>query len=226
MQDIMVVGGGEELCPSEATVFDTLFATSVMNDTPEKSPRPFDKSRDGLVIGEGAGTLILEELEHAQSRGASIYAEVVGYGTTTDGRHATQPTEETMAEALRLSLESAGLSADAIGYVNAHGTATELGDIAETQATQKILGQSMPISSLKSYIGHTLGACGALEAWMSIKMMSENWFAPTLNLDDVDERCGALDYITNGVRDLSCDFIMSNNFAFGGVNTSLIFKRL
>lgn len=226
MQDVMVAGGGEELCPSEATVFDTLFATSTRNDTPETTPRPFDRDRDGLVIGEGAGTLVLEDLDHARRRGAPIYAELVGFGTNSDGRHATNPTMETMAEALRLALESAELAPDAIAYVNAHGTATELGDIAESQATETILGTGKPISSLKSYMGHTLGACGALEAWMTIQMMRERWVAPTLNLDAVDPRCGDLDYVRAEIRLLDMEYVMSNSFAFGGVNTSLIFRNI
>ena len=130
-----------------------------------------------------------------------------------------------MAQAMKLSLQDADLSADAIAYVNAHGTATDHGDIAETTATHSVFGERMPISSLKSYTGHTLGACGALEAWVSIEMMRANWFAPTINLDEIDPRCGALDYITGDGRDLEAEYVMSNNFAFGGINTSLIFKR-
>lgn len=224
-QTIMLAGGSEELDVTGATVFDTLFATSTNNDHPELTPRPFDKSRDGLVIGEGASTLVLEDLEHALARGAKIYAEIVGFGTNSDGRHVTQPNAETMAQAMKLSLLDANLSSDAIAYVNAHGTATDHGDIAETTATHSVFGERMPISSLKSYTGHTLGACGALEAWVSIEMMRANWFAPTVNLEEVDPRCGALDYITGAGRDLEAEYVMSNNFAFGGINTSLIFKR-
>ncbi|KFZ30847.1 3-oxoacyl-ACP synthase [Pseudidiomarina salinarum] len=224
-QKIMVAGGAEALCPSEAVVFDTLYATSTKNESPSATPRPFDRDRDGLVIGEGAGTFILEELEHAQARGAKIHAELVGFGTNTDGVHVTQPTAATMEVAMRLALEDAHLSADAIGYVNAHGTATDRGDIAESQATSAVFGKLMPISSLKSYLGHTLGACGAIEAWASIHMMNDNWFAPTVNLDNVDPECGALDYIQFEPRELEADYVMSNNFAFGGINTSLIFKR-
>lgn len=224
-QDVMLAGGAEELCVSEATVFDTLYATSTMNDTPEKAPRPYDQARDGLVIGEGAGTLVLEHMDHAIERGAPIYAEVLGFGTNSDGRHATQPTKETMGVAMELALKDAGVDPDSIGYVNGHGTATDLGDIAETLATRDVFGRAVPFSSLKSYMGHTLGACGALEAWMSIQMMREDWFAPTLNLDNIDERCGDLDYIRGEIRTIETDYIMSNNFAFGGVNTSLIFKR-
>ena len=221
----MIAGGAEELDATEAAVFDTLFATSTRNDAPETSPRPFDRARDGLVIGEGAGCLILEEREHALARGATIYAELVGFGTNSDGTHVTQPNAATMQVAMALSLSDAGLTPDAIGYVNAHGTATSHGDLAESLATSALFGARMPISSLKSYMGHTLGACGALEAWISIEMMREGWFAPTVNLHDVDPECGALDYIRGEGRKLDCEYVMSNNFAFGGINTSLIFKR-
>lgn len=224
-QDLMLAGGGEELCPTEAVVFDTLFATSTLNDAPNETPRPFDKGRDGLVIGEGACTLVLEELEHAQARGAKIYAEIVGFGTNADGLHVTQPNSETMEVAIRLALKDAAITPDKIGYVNAHGTATDRGDIAETQATNAVFGSAQPISSIKSYTGHTLGACGALEAWVSIEMMNEGWFAPTLNLTEIDPECGELDYIKDEIRLLETDYVMSNNFAFGGINTSLIFKR-
>lgn len=223
-QKVMVAGGAEELCVTEAAVFDTLFATSIKNDAPKSSPRPFEATRDGLVIGEGACTLVLEELEHAQARGATILAELVGFGTNADGVHVTQPTQATMAGAIKLALEDANLDATQIGYVNAHGTATERGDIAETHATHQMLGQ-VPISSLKSYLGHTLGACGAIEAWACINMMNDNWFAPTINLDTIDPECAELDYVRGAGREIVTDHVMSNNFAFGGINTSLIFKR-
>jgi 3-oxoacyl-[acyl-carrier-protein] synthase II len=224
-QKLMVAGGAEELCPSEAAVFDTLFATSTRNDAPHTSPRPFDSDRDGLVIGEGAGTLILEELEHAQARGARIYAELIGFGTNSDGTHVTQPQSETMRIAMQMALDDAGLSPDKIGYISAHGTATDRGDIAESQATHALFGGNTPISAFKSFTGHTLGACGALEAWTSIKMMHDNWFHGTANLHQVDPKCAPLDYLTGSGREINTDIIMSNNFAFGGINTSLIFKR-
>ncbi|UTY58508.1 beta-ketoacyl-ACP synthase [Massilia sp. erpn] len=224
-QTAMIAGGAEELCATEAAVFDTLFATSTRNDVPSTTPRPYDQSRDGLVIGEGAGCLILEEMEHAQARGATIYAELVGFGTNSDGCHVTQPNAATMQQAMRLALEDADLPPSAIGYINGHGTATQHGDIAESQATLQMFGSGVPISSLKSYMGHTLGACGALEAWISIQMMREGWFAPTVNLDSVDPQCAPLDYIAGEGRRIECDYVMSNNFAFGGINTSLIFKR-
>jgi 3-oxoacyl-[acyl-carrier-protein] synthase II len=221
----MVAGGADELSVAEAAVFDTLFATSLSNDAPDKSPRPFDRDRDGLVIGEGAGTFILEELGHAKSRGARIYAELIGFGTNSDGLHVTQPDSDSMQVAIRLALQDAGLQPEAIGYISAHGTGTKHGDIAESRATYTIFGGATPISSLKSYTGHTLGACGALEAWTAIMMMNEGWFHPTANLDNIDPLCADLDYIQGSVRHLECDYVMSNNFAFGGINTSLIFKR-
>jgi len=224
-QVAMLAGGAEELHAIDAAVFDTLFATSVRNGEPDLTPRPFDKGRDGLVLGEGACTLVLEELSHAQARGARILAEIVGYGTNSDGKHVTHPNAETMGVAMQLALDDAGLPASAIGYVNAHGTATDQGDVMESQATHQVLGGNVPISSLKSYMGHTLGACGSLEAWMTIEMMREGWFAPTINLTDVDPDCAPLDYITGDGRAIDTDLVMSNNFAFGGLNTSLIFKR-
>lgn len=224
-QTLMVAGGAEELCATEAAVFDTLYATSTANGTPHLSPRPFDASRDGLVVGEGACSLILEELEHAKARGATIYGEIVGFGTNSDGAHITQPTRETMRNALERSLDDANLAPEAIGYVSAHGTATDRGDVAETHATADILGNRVPISAFKSYTGHTLGACGALEAWVAVEMMNQGCFHHTANLEQVDPECAELDYITGEQRVLDCEYVMSNNFAFGGINTSLIFRR-
>lgn len=229
LQVAMLAGGSEELDVTATTVFDTLFATSNDNDTPANTPRPFDASRNGLVIGEGACTLVLEDLEHALARGATIHAEIVGFGTNSDGQHVTQPNATTMAQAMRLALDDAGLPPEAIGYVNAHGTATEHGDIAETTATHAVFGERMPISSLKSYTGHTLGACGALEAWVTLEMQRERWFHPTANLREVDPRCGRLDYILpsepGGGRFIDTEYAISNNFAFGGINTSLVLRR-
>ena len=224
-QTVMVAGGAEELCATEAAVFDTLFATSTKNDAPGTTPRPFDRERDGLVIGEGAGTLVLEEYEHALARGAQIYAEIVGFGTNSDGAHVTQPQSATMQVALQQALAQAGIDSAEIGYVSAHGTATDRGDVAESHATRSALGRAVPISSMKSYTGHTLGACGALEAWASIQMMREGWFHPTINLAQVDPDCAELDYLDGDGRAIDTEYVMSNNFAFGGINTSLIFKR-
>ena len=226
IQQLMIAGGSDELSASQSAVFDTLFATSTRNDEPHMTPRPFDKDRDGLVVGEGAGSFILEEREHALARGAKIYAEVIGFGTNSDGLHITKPNSTSMQKAMRLALKDADIDAGEIGYISAHGTATDLGDIAESQATQVVFGNQTPISSMKSYTGHTLGACGAIEAYASLQMMNENWFHPTVNLVNIDPQCADLDYIYGNVRTLDCGYIMSNNFAFGGINTSLIFKRI
>ena len=225
-QKVMIAGGAEELCITQGAVFDSLFATSVNNNSPQSTPRPFDKDRDGLVVGEGAGTLILEEYEHAKARGATILAEVVGFGCNSDGAHVTQPQKETMSVAMQLALKNADLTPDDIGYVNAHGTATDRGDVAESHATREVFKRDIPISSLKSYFGHTLGACGAIEAWLSIEMMRNNWYAPTVNLSNIDPDCAELDYIVENDRHMDHQYIMSNNFAFGGINTSIIFKRV
>lgn len=225
-QVAMLAGGAEELDATQAAVFDTLFATSVRhNHAPQLTPRPFDAERDGLVLGEGACTLVLEELDHARARGATIHGEIVGFGTNSDGRHVTHPNSQTMATAMQLALADAGLPPSAIAYVNAHGTATDQGDVAEAAATHAVFGERVAISSLKSYMGHTLGACGALEAWMSLEMMRNGWFAPTVNLATTDPRCAPLDHVTGDGRHIDTDLVMTNNFAFGGINTSLVLRR-
>ncbi|MFP5306906.1 MAG: beta-ketoacyl-ACP synthase [Gammaproteobacteria bacterium] len=225
MQTMMVAGGAEELCPSEAAVFDTLFSASLKNDAPKTTPAPFDRDRDGLVIGEGAATLVLEEYEHAKARGAKIYAEIVGFGSTSDGDHATHPNQETMGGAMTLAFKDAGLVPRDIGFVSCHGTATEQGDIAESNMTRRYFERAVPAASWKGHLGHTLGACGAIESWWVIEMMNRGWFAPTLNLRNLDPRCGELDYVVDGGRGLQTEHVMNNNFAFGGINTSLIFRR-
>ena len=225
LQEVMLAGGAEELCPSEAAVFDTLFATTQKNATPKLTPSPFDKDHDGLVLGEGSGTLVLEELEHARARGSRIYAEILSFATNCDASHVTQPKSETMEICMRRALKDSGLATEEIGYISAHGTGTTRGDIAESQATFRLFGSHTPISSLKSYLGHTLGACGALEAIVSLKMMEEGWFHPTLNLKNVDPECGELDYIVDSERKIDTGAVMTNNFAFGGINTSIVLKR-
>jgi 3-oxoacyl-[acyl-carrier-protein] synthase II len=224
-QRIMIAGGAEELSAAAAAVFDVVFATSTSNRTPVNMPRPFDRDRDGLIVGEGACTLILEELESALERGAHVYAEIIGFGTNSDGCHVTSPSAETISKAIELALEDAELAPDEIGYVSAHATGTELGDITESKATYEVFKRPVPISSIKGHIGHTLGAAGSLEAFLTISMMNNGWFAPTRNLDNVDDRCAPLDFITGDGRDLQCSHTMSNNFAFGGINTSLVFRR-
>ena len=225
-QDIMIAGGAEEFSQMTTATLDTLFSTSTKNSTPELTPSAYDIHRDGLVIGEGACTLILEEYEHAKKRGAKIYAEIVGFGTTTDGTHITSPNQPTIARALQLALNDANLSPEKIGYINTHGTGTTLGDITETAATYEVFKRAVPVSTVKNYIGHTLGACGAIESWLTINMMNEGWFLPNLNLKEVDPKCAPLDYITGNGRNIDTEYVMNNNFAFGGVNTSLIFKKI
>lgn len=227
IQTVMIAGGAEEIHPSQIGVFDVLFATSTKNDTPDLTPRPFDKDRDGLVVGEGAGTLILEEYEHAKARGAKIYAEVVGFASNTDGTHVTNPNKDMMRECMQLALSDANLSSSEIGYVNAHGTATSRGDVAESNATFETFNRGVPISTIKSYTGHTLGACGAIETILSVQMMNNNWFCPTLNLENIDKECAqGLDYIMNAGRSFETEYVMTNNFAFGGINSSIILKKI
>ena len=226
LQDVMFAGGGEELSWGMALLFDAMGAmSSAWNDTPERASRAYDVARDGFVLAGGGGAVVLESLEHAQARGATIHAEIVGFGTNSDGLHVTQPNAATMAQAMRLALADAGLAPEAIAYVSAHGTATDHGDIAESTATHAVFGARMPISALKSYTGHTLGACGALEAWVTLEMLREGWFHPTINLRSVDPRCGELDYVVGDGRRIDGEYAMSNNFAFGGINTSLVLRR-
>ncbi len=224
-QKVMLAGGAEELCPSQAKAFDSLYAASRRNESPSETPRPYDAERDGLVVGEGAAMLLLEDLEHARARGANIHAEILGYATNSDGTHVTRPEERTMRAVMQQALTCAQITPERVGYVNGHGTATVHGDVAESRATSAVFGPRMPISSQKSFLGHTLGACGALEVWFSIEMMKQRWFAPTLNLRQVDSECGTLDYLRDTGREIDTDIVVSNNFAFGGINTSLVLQR-
>ena len=225
-QDIMLCGGAEELTVGDVGVFDTMYATSSKNDAPKLTPAPFDKDRDGLVIGEGAGTLVLEEYEHAKARGANILGEIIGFATNCDATHITAPNMQTMQICIESSVKDAGIDKSLIKYISAHGTATSRGDVAETNATYNVFGDSPYVSTLKGYFGHTLGACGAIEAISGLYMMNEGWFTPNLNLKTVDPECGALNYIKDEPLKLETEFIQSNNFAFGGINTSLILKRV
>ncbi len=226
-QEIMLCGGAEEMHFTHAVIFDIMYATSVRyNDRPELGSRPYDKERDGLVVAEGAGTVVLESLEHAQARGAKVYAEVIGYGTNCDGTHVVSPSAEGMSEVITLALEDAKLEPQHIDYINAHGTGTEAGDIAESQAVYKVMGDKVPISSTKCYTGHTLGACGAIEAIYCMAMMQDDFVACQKHLVEVDERCAPLNFLKGDTRKANLNTVMSNNFAFGGINTSLIFNRL
>jgi 3-oxoacyl-[acyl-carrier-protein] synthase II len=223
-QPLMACGGAEELHATEAALFDLLRAASRRNDAPDATPRPFDADRDGLVVGEGAATLVLEELEHARARGARIHAEILGFAASCDGFDLIRPDRAGMQRAMELGLADAAIPASAVGYVNAHATATDVGDAAESQAMAAVYGVRTPVSSLKGHLGHTLGACGALEAWLTIEMLREGWVAPTRNLERVDPVCAPLDYVMGAPRSLEAEIAVSNNFAFGGVNTSLVLR--
>lgn len=223
LSEVMLCGGAEELHFSHAAVFDMLHAASkAFNTTPELTPRPFDRRRDGLVVGEGAGTLVLEEYERARRLGKRIYAEIVGYGTNCDGTHVTNPSADGMRGAMELALRSAGCGPEQIDYVNAHATGTTIGDTAESQATHALFGRRVPVSSLKGSLGHTLGACGALEVAFSIAMLREGWIAPTRNLEVVGDDCAPLDYVMGESRHARLQRVICNKFAFGGINTSLV----
>ncbi len=227
VQEVMICGGAEELHFTHVGVFDIMYATSARyNERPESSPRPFDAERDGLVVGEGAGTLVLETLGRATKRRAKIYGEIAGYGTNCDGTHVTKPSADGMAAAMRLALQDAGMSPDAIQYINAHATGTTVGDLAESQATLRVLGPKVAISSTKGHTAHTLGACGAIEAAFVMVMIREGFAPPTRNLEEPDAECAPLDYLVGEPRPMKLDTIMTNNFAFGGINTSLIIRRV
>lgn len=227
IMETMIAGGAEEMHFMHAGVFDIMYATSTKyNDQPGSSPRPFDRARDGLVVAEGAGTLILEGYERAKARGAPILAEIVGYGTNCDGTHVTAPSTDGMAGAMQLALEDAKISPDEIDYINAHATATSVGDVAESRATMEVFGDKTPISSTKGFTGHTLGACGAIELGFAIAMMRDGFLAPNRNLEEPDPECAPLNYLMGPAREAKPKLIMSNNFAFGGINTSLIVKKM
>ena len=222
LQDVMLCGGAEEMHYMTAVTFDLLMATSHKhNDSPGDSPRPFDVERDGLVVGEGAGAFVLESYEHAKARGAEILGEILGYASNCDGAHLTAPRQEGMQRVMELALSESKIDRERIDYVCAHGTGTEIGDIAESQATAAVFGSRMPFASLKGFVGHTLGACGAVEAAWCLAMMRGDFMAAGRNLEKVDPRCGALDYVRTP-RDGGPRICMNNNFAFGGINTSMV----
>ncbi len=224
---MMITGGAEEMHFMNAGVFDIMRTTSTnYNNTPELTPRPFDKDRDGLVVSEGGACLILEEYKHARKRSARIYAEVLGFGNNCDGSHLTSPGVEGLIGASRLALKEAGLSPDRIGHINAHATATEAGDIAESKAIFSVFGDRIPVSGFKGYMGHTLGACGGIESIITMIMMREKFIAPTRNLVIPDPLCAPINHVMGDVRDESFEIGMNNNFAFGGINTSLIFSKV
>ncbi len=229
--DIMVVGGAEmATCATGVGGFAAARAMSTRNDEPEKASRPWDKDRDGFVLGDGAGVLVLEEYEHAKKRGATIYAELAGFGMSDDAHHITSPPENGSGAqaAMQNALNDAGMQADQVQYINAHGTSTHAGDIAETSAVRGLFGphaDKIAVSSTKSMTGHLLGAAGAIEAIFTIKAITESIAPPTINLDEPGEGCD-LDYVPNVARKMNIDAAISNSFGFGGTNGSLLFKKI
>ncbi len=231
LADVMVAGGSEAaLCELGMASFCAARALSTRNDDPTHACRPWDKDRDGFIMSEGAGVVILEEFEHARKRGARIYAELIGYGMSGDGYHITAPEPEGIGatQSMRLALKDAGINAEQVDYINAHGTSTQLGDLAETRAVKAAFGahaRKLAISSTKSVLGHLLGASGGVEAVLTSLVVNRNLLPPTINLDDPDPECD-LDYVPHKARDRRVEYAMSNSFGFGGHNASLLFKKV
>jgi len=226
LQDAMLCGGADEYDTITVAVFDNLLACSTaFNDQPEKTPRPFDRARDGLVVAEGAGAVMLEEYEFARKRGAPILGEVIGFACNSNGGDLILPNLEGSTKTLQLGLENAEIPASEVDLISAHATATKMGDIIEAQAVGTVFGSHPHVVALKSYMGHTMAACGVIETILTIYMMQENFIAPTLNLEDIDERCAMVRHvqklIEHPVRTAAIQ-----NFAFGGVNTSLLIRKL
>jgi 3-oxoacyl-[acyl-carrier-protein] synthase II len=226
MQDAMLCGGADEYDTTTVAVFDNLLACSTeFNATPHLTPRPFEARRDGLVVGEGAGAVLLEEYEFAKKRGANILAEVIGFSCNNNGGDLILPNLEGITETIRLGLKDAGIGPDAVQFISAHATATKMGDVIEAQAIGAVYGDSPMVTGLKSYMGHTMGSCGAIETIITIYLMQERFIAPTLNLDKIDERCAMIRHAQNLIEtDIRIAAIQ--NFAFGGVNTCLIIKKV
>ncbi|MEQ1742975.1 MAG: beta-ketoacyl-ACP synthase II [Candidatus Nitrotoga sp.] len=229
--DIMIAGGSEgSVCELALGGFSSARALSTRNDDPATASRPWDKGRDGFVLGEGAGVLVLEEYEHAKNRGAKIYAEVAGYGMSADAYHMTAPREdgEGAARCMRNALRNAGLNVDQVDYINAHGTSTPLGDLAETMAMKRCLGEhamKVKVSSTKSMTGHLLGAAGGVEAIFSALGIYHQIAPPTINIFEQDEACD-MDYVPNIARNMTINVAMSNSFGFGGTNSTLVFRKV
>ncbi len=229
--DVMIAGGSEScICPLAIGGFSAARALSTRNDDPVGASRPWDKGRDGFVMGEGAGVLVLEEYEHAKARGARIYCELIGYGKSADAHHMTAPVEDGSgaARCMDVALRNAGINADQVDYINAHGTSTPLGDLAETKAVKRTLGEhagKVMVSSTKSMTGHLLGAAGGIEAVFSALAIARQAVPPTINLAQPDEGCD-LDYVANTARDAKINVALSNSFGFGGTNGTVIFAKV
>lgn len=226
--DAMICGGSEAtIRPTGMAGFCAMRAMSTRNDEPEKASRPFDIDRDGFVMGEGAGILILESLEHAEKRGAKIYAEIIGYGLSADAHHMTEPDPDGAARCIKMAIRDAGIAPEEIDYINAHGTSTPVGDKSETSAVKMALGEhayKVAISSTKSMTGHLLGAAGGVEAIICGLSLQKGMIAPTINLDNPDPECD-LDYVPNVPRKADLNIVMSNSFGFGGHNATVILKK-
>ena len=225
MQDAMLCGGADEYDTTTVAVFDNLLACSTeFNDTPHLTPRPFDERRDGLVVGEGAGAVLLEDMDSAKKRGANILAEIIGFACNNNGGDLILPNANGITETIRLGLKDAGIGPDSVDFVSAHATATKIGDVIEAQAIGRVYGDSPIVSGLKSYMGHTMGSCGVIETIITLYMMEEGFVAPTLNLDKVDERCAMIN-LPMGLIESPIRIAAIQNFAFGGVNTCLMLRN-
>jgi 3-oxoacyl-[acyl-carrier-protein] synthase II len=225
IQDAMLCGGADEYDTTTVAVFDNLLACSTgFNDTPHRTPRPFDNDRDGLVVGEGAGAVLLEEYESAKKRGATILAEVIGFGCNNNGGDIIMPNVNGITQTLRLGLQDAGISPEDVDYISAHATATKMGDVIEAQAIHAVYGESPYVTGLKSYMGHTMGSCGVIETILTMYMMEQGFIAPTLNLENIDDRCAMIRHTTKMIEQ-PIRIAAIQNFAFGGVNTSLLIKK-
>lgn len=224
-QDVLLCGGAEELHPTVTGSFDILFATSTKyNDRPQQTPRPFDRDRDGLVCGEGSGLVVLEDYDRAIKRNAKIYAELIGYSTTANGLHVSQSNKSSMVACMQQALGEAGVNAEAVDYVSAHATATIQGDQEEAEAIRDVFGSTVPVSSLKGYIGHTLGASGAIELAASLSMMQQGVIYPTLNLKNVSPECAGIQHVMEPLKK-QVHTVLKNGFAFGGINAALVYRR-
>jgi 3-oxoacyl-[acyl-carrier-protein] synthase II len=227
--DVVVAGGSEAtISPLGLGGFASMRALSTRNDNPAAASRPWDKDRDGFVLGEGAGVMVVEEYEHAKARGAKIYAEICGYGMSADAGHMTAPSMDGPRRAMVSAMRNAGINADQVGYLNAHGTSTPLGDVNETNAIKAAMGDHAKktlISSTKSMTGHLLGGAGGIESVFTVLALHHQKVPPTINLDNQDSECD-LDYCANTARDVKIEFALKNNFGFGGTNGSLVFRRV
>jgi 3-oxoacyl-[acyl-carrier-protein] synthase II len=226
MQDAMLCGGADEYDTTTVAVFDNLLACSTaFNDSPHLTPRPFDTKRDGLVVGEGAGAVMLEEYGYARKRGAPILAEVIGFACNNNGGDLILPNLNGIRDTIRIGLKDAKINADEMDFISAHATGTKMGDVIEAQAIYDVYGNLPGVVGLKSYMGHTMGSCGAIETIIAIYLMEEGFIAPTLNLDEIDERCAMINHVAK-LREHPIRVATIQNFAFGGVNTSLIIKKM